>query len=126
MKRICIALVMLIISGVICGCEVFTVNGNAESYTAELGSITELINEEKFEKAEEKSEKVLASWKETARHLDKYLYHDYVDNITEEMATLPILLKDRDKTAVEAQIAEIKIQLASLKESELPYMHNIL
>lgn len=126
MKRICVALVMLIVSGFVCGCEIFTVKGNAESYTKELEKISILMNEESFNEAEKLSKEVLAGWKETAKHLDKYLYHDYVDNITEEMATLPILLKDKDKSAVDAQIAEIKIQLASLKESELPYMHNIL
>lgn len=126
MKRIGIALVMLIISGIVSGCEVFTVNSNVDTYSAKLDSISKIAGEENYDKAKELSEEVLVSWQKVAKHLDKYLYHDYIDNITEEIATLPIYAKAKDKTAVEAQVAEIKIQLTSLKESELPYMHNIL
>lgn len=126
MKRIGIALVMLIISGIVSGCEVFTVNSNVDTYSAKLDSISKIADEENYDKAKELSEEVLVSWQKVAKHLDKYLYHDYIDNITEEIATLPVYANAKDKTAVEAQVAEIKIQLTSLKESELPYMHNIL
>lgn len=126
MNRIGIAVVMLLIAGFICGCEILTVNGNAENYTEELNNISELMNNESFDEAKELSEKVLANWRITAKHLDKYLYHDYIDSITEEIATLPVYAKAEDKSAVKSQVEQIKIQLASLKESELPYMHNIL
>lgn len=126
MNRICIALVMLLISGIICGCEIFTVNGKAQNFTEELNSISELMNEENFEEAKELSQKLLTDWKKTSKHLDKYLYHDYVDNITEGIATLPVYTSAKDKSAVKSQVEQIKIKLASLKESELPYVHNIL
>ena len=72
------------------------------------------------------SHNVLNSWKTATKHLDKYLYHDYIDNITRQMASLPVYAENKDKIAIKAQIEDIKIQLTSLKESELPYLHNIL
>lgn len=126
MNRICIAVAMLLLAGFICGCEIYTVNSNAESYTKELDNISKLMSEENFDEAEENSQKLLESWKHIARHMDKYLYHDYIDNITEEISTLPVYAKSKDKESVMAQVEQIKIQLTSLKESELPYVHNVL
>lgn len=126
MNRISIAVLMLLIAGVICGCEIFTVNNNAKIYTEELDKISYLSENENYQGAEELSKDILGRWKEISKHLDKYLYHDYIDNITEGISTLPVYTKNKDTSAVKAQIEEIKIQLTSLKESELPYLHNIL
>ncbi len=126
MRRISIAVLMLLIAGVICGCEIFTVNSSTVNYTEELDAISFLSEQENFEKATENSEDLLESWKKTTKHLDKYLYHDYIDDITLQMSALPVYTKSEDNSAIKAQIAEIKTQLTSLKESELPYIHNIL
>ncbi len=126
MNRIGIAIAMVVIAGLICGCEIFTVNKSTSDYTSELENVNRLMNEEKFDNAGVLSAELLESWKKAARHLDKYLYHDYIDDITESIATLPVYANNKDKIAVKAQIESIKIQLTSLKESELPYLHNIL
>lgn len=126
MNRIGIAIAMVIIAGLICGFEIFTVSQSAADYTKELEAVNQLINEENFEDAKGLSAELLDNWKKSAKHLDKYLYHDYIDRITEEMSTLPVYAANKDKIAVKAQIEDIKIQLTSLKESELPYLHNIL
>ena len=126
MNRFAIAVTMILIAGIICGCELFTVNTSVDNSKNSLDKVVTLIEEENYNEASELSEKILKDWSKTARQLDKYLYHDYIDNITEEIAALPVYAKTKDKTAVNAQVAEIKIQLTSLKESELPYMHNIL
>lgn len=126
MNRIMIALAMVILAGVICGCEVYHVCSKVQSYTAELEKVNRLMESEEYNEAGKLSENILKSWKNVAKHLDKYLYHDYIDSITEKLSTLPAYSKNKDKTTVRAQIEEIKIQLTSLKESELPYIHNIL
>lgn len=126
MNRLWIAIVMLIFAGIFSGCELYAVNSSTENYTSELENISKLMNEENFEEAATLSEMLLRKWRETAKHLDKYLYHDYVDEITEEIAALPVLARSEDNEATLSQVEQIKIQLASLKESELPYMHNVL
>ena len=126
MNRLYIALLMLLVSGIICGCEIYTVNESVNSFTKGLEDVKALNESERFEEAGILSNEILKSWKTTSRKLDKYLYHDYIDNITEEMSALPVYASNSDNEAARALIEEIKIQLTSLKESELPYMHNIL
>lgn len=126
MNRIGIAVVMVIIAGIICGCEVYTVRDSATDYSLKLDEIGRLMNEEEFEYAGELATQLLINWKDTLKHLDKYLYHDYIDEVTEGLAVLPVYAESKDNIAVKAQIEDIKIQLTSLKESELPYLHNIL
>ncbi|MBR3988780.1 MAG: DUF4363 family protein [Clostridia bacterium] len=126
MNRIGIGIVMFIIAGIICGCEIITVSNSYRNFSNELENISRLMSEENFERAGKLSYEVFENWKKTAKHLDKYLYHDYIDNISADMATLPVYADNKDKIAVTAQIEDIKIQLTSLKESELPYLHNIL
>lgn len=126
MNRIIIAIVMLLIAGLICGCEIYSVNGNAKTFIKELDNIGDLLSLEKFDEAGNLSENTLKSWKSVTEHLDKYLYHDYIDSITQGMSSLPVYIKSSDACGAKAQIEEIKIQLTSLKESELPYIHNIL
>lgn len=126
MSRFIIAISMLIIAGIICGCELYMVNSSAQNFTDNLNTISQLMEEEKFEVAFEASKKTLDNWEKTSKNLDKYLYHDYIDNITEQMATLPVYAKIKDKNALDVQVAQIKKQLTSLKKSELPYIYNIL
>ncbi len=126
MKRCAIAILMLVIAGIFCWCEIYHVNTNALNYTKELETVQRLMKSKDFGEASKLSENILTSWDKASRHMDKYLYHDYVDDITKNMATLPVYTKSQDRIAVNAQIEAIKIQLTSLKESELPYFHNIL
>ena len=126
MNRITTAVLMLILAGIICGCEIFAVNSSAVNYIDELDNIKFLSEQGEFGNATVLSEELIKNWKTKTKYLDKYLYHDYIDDITRQMAALPVLTENKDKTAVKSQIEEIKIQLTSLKESELPYLHNIL
>ena len=51
MNRITIAILMLLLAGAICGCEIFAVNSDAENFSKELDKISHLSKEENFEKA---------------------------------------------------------------------------
>ena len=126
MKRIYIALAMLIISGVICGLEMYEVRKNAESYISGLDEVKALTAESNYTDARILSEELLKSWKESSKKFDIYLYHDYIDNITENMSLLPVYADNENNEAALGVVENIKIQLTSLIESELPYIHNIL
>lgn len=126
MNRITIAVLMLLLAGIICGCEFYTVSNSVIQCTAELDTIKNLSEQGDFDKANEITDNLLENWIKTTRRLDKYLYHDYIDEITLHMSALPVCTENQDSSAVKTHIEEIKIQLTSLKESELPYLHNIL
>ena len=126
MNKIGIAIAMFLIAGSICWFEIFTVKNDVDAYNLELEKVCQLMNEDDFNKASELSSSILSKWKQESKRLDKYLYHDYIDEITQTIATLPVYADNQDKVSVKAQVEDIKIQLTSLKESELPYFHNIL
>ena len=126
MKRCTIAILMLLIAGVFCYSEIYHVKSTAEAYMKELETMQTLLKSSDFNEASLLGKNILKSWEKTSKHLDKYLYHDYIDDITKNMSSLPVYSENQDAIAVNSQIEEIKIQLTSLKESELPYFHNIL
>lgn len=126
MKRITIAVVLLIVSIGLCVCEIKTINMSVDVYSDNLNAISDLIDESRLEDAAMLSADTISNWKKTSAKLDKYLYHDYVDGITLSMVNLPVYIKSGSIEAANTAIQSIKIQLASLKESELPYIHNIL
>lgn len=117
---------MLVIAGIFCWCEIHHVKTNTEIYTNKLETVQRLMKSKDFDEASLLSKNIRLGWDKSSRHLDKYLYHDYIDDITRNMALLPIHTKSGDIIGVNSQIETIKIQLTSLKESELPYFHNIL
>lgn len=125
MKRFVIAVAMLLFAVLICVCE-FKVVEVTDTYVNTLEKIENFCKRAEFQDAYNLSLQINEKWQQTRKTLNKYLYHDYIDNISVNLSSLPIHTKGEDPESVSKTVEEIKIQLASLKESELPYMHNIL
>ena len=125
MKRIVIASSLLIAALIICLCE-FRAVEVTESYKATLDKIYSLSEKGDFEEAYMLSEDINKHWQNSQKNLNKYLYHDYVDSITLTLSSLSVYTKNKDTESISATVKDAKIKLASLKESELPYIYNIL
>ena len=54
------------------------------------------------------------------------LYHDYVDAITINIDKLSIYISDEDDVGFFTTCREIKAQIKSLRESEIPNLENII
>jgi|GEM_PF-4671346 len=125
MKRFVIAVTMLLFAVLICVCE-FKAVEVTDTYVNTLEKIENFCKSGEYQDAYNLSLQINENWQQTRKILNKYLYHDYIDNISVNLSSLPIHTKGEDPESVSKTVEEIKIQLASLKESELPYMHNIL
>ena len=125
MKRIIIATSLFLVALMICLCE-FKAVGVTESYKEALDKIITLSSKGEFEKAHKLSRDINNRWQKTQKELNKYLYHDYVDSITLELNSLTIYTQSKDSESIITISDSAKIKLASLKESELPYIYNIL
>lgn len=125
MKRLAVALVLAVIIAAICTCEFITVDYNNNTYTKMLDEISAEVEKEDFNKALSISEEVLTSWEKTVSGMDTFIYHDYMDSIGLYMNYLPVYIKAENKTGIETTVKSIKIQLDSLKRSELPTYYNI-
>ncbi|MDO4419671.1 MAG: hypothetical protein Q4B92_04830, partial [Ruminococcus sp.] len=69
MNRFAIAVTMILLAGIICGCELFTVNTIVDNSKNSLDKVVTLIEEENYNEASELSEKILKDWTKTARQL---------------------------------------------------------
>ena len=107
MNKIGIALAMFLIAGSICWFEIFTVKNDVDAYNLELEKVCQLMNEDDFNKASELSSSILSKWKQESKRLDKYLYHDYIDELTQTIATLPVYADNQDKVSVKAQVEDL-------------------
>ena len=125
MKRIITATSLFLVALIICLCEFKTV-GVTESYKEALDKIITLSSKGEFEKAHKLSRDINNRWQKTQKELNKYLYHDYVDSITLELNSLTVYTQSKDSESIITISDSAKIKLASLKESELPYIYNIL
>lgn len=125
MKRIITATSLFLVALIICLYEFKTV-GVTESYKEALDKIITLSSKGEFEKAHKLSLDINNRWQKTQKELNKYLYHDYVDSITLELNSLTVYTQSKDSESIIAISDSAKIKLASLKESELPYIYNIL
>lgn len=126
MKRIYIALALFFTASALCGYEMNTIKSITVDYCIMLDEIADTVENGDTTEAEIMSETMLKNWERESKELDKFLYHDYVDNITVSLSEVPLYVKSASIDETRSHIQAIKIQLASLKESELPYMHNII
>ena len=125
MNRLYIAIALLVVASGLCGYEMMTIKQITDDYCNILNTISDTAEIKGRNEALRLSENMLESWEKKSKELDKFVYHDYVDNISVSLSDVPLYVKSADIEETRSYIQAIKIQLASLNESELPYMHNI-
>jgi len=125
LKRIYIALILIIISAVVCILEFRFVTKTSEMYIKRIERIEREYNSDKY-KALKLCNELSKDWEISASPMDTFLYHDYVDDISKNTGKLEILIKEEDTSAFETTCEEIKKQLESLKKSEIPSLENII
>lgn len=125
MKRLYIAVALLLAASALCAYEMISVKNTTSEYSDILDKIAETAETGDKTEAEILSEIMIKNWDKESKKLDKFVYHDYVDNITVSLSEVPLYVKSASIDETRSHIKGIKIQLASLNESELPYIHNI-
>lgn len=126
MKRIYIAIALLIITSAVCTYEYIFVSKSTEEYIVKVDRIEREYTKDNRSGAIKLSEELYNQWSHTVASMDKLLYHDYVDDISNNMSKLNIYISNRDTTEFYATCRELKNQLQSLKDSEIPKPENIV
>ena len=126
MKRIYIAVILLIITAGICSYEFLFVSSSVDNYTKEIKNIERAYSQSDFEKAGKLTQKIKSDWLGTVSPMDTLLYHDYVDSISNNISKLSVYINQKDTSAFYCTCAELKNQLNSLKNSEIPNLENIV
>lgn len=126
MKRIYVALILLLLSTLFCTFEFIYISQTTDKYTKSIELIEKTIDNENYNKAEDIIKKTVNDWNDSVSTIDMLLYHDYIDDISYSMASIPKYLELKEYNEIVITCTKIKEQLNSLKKSELPLIENII
>ncbi len=126
MKRIRISIILLIISAVVCTVQFIYVYNSSNNFIADIENIEENYRNKDYETALKMSSDTFNKWKRNAGLTNLFLYHDYVDEITSNMEQMAIYAAYRKDVEFFSVSSQLKKQIASLKDSEIPNIENII
>lgn len=125
MKRMWVALVLLILAVTVCGIGIY----NTQKVTAEM---IQTVSQAKSaqEKGDDKaacklSEKAEDDWREAHSVLCTYMVHARLEEIDQTLSTLPELCRNGAKDAFLSECDRSLTQFSYLTEAEMPSIGNI-
>ena len=110
----------------ICSFEFIFVSKRSQDYIDKVTEIEIQYRLSENERALILAENMNTEWSRTVSPMDSLLYHDYVDKISNNISKLKILILQQDSSSLYTTCTEIKNQLSSLKNSEIPNFENIV
>lgn len=126
MKRIWVAVSLLVIALSFGIAEFTIVNKNYEKFVAMLDSAEIHISNREYKKAYEVCTNTLEQWEETEKTLNLFLLHSKVDEVTEDISQMCEYAQNKETALFSSTYAKTKRQLLHLKMSELPLIENIM
>ena len=126
MNRISIAFIFIMLTGILCAGEYIYVEKTVKKYTEDLNVIQEAIENGDREKALRLSKESDDQWQQDLGKIDMLLFHDYVDDIGEDMCTIKKYIENGNDDEALVVCEKTKRELKSLFESELPAAKNII
>ena len=126
MRRLWIALALLLICGALSTMEYVTIQRNCDFLTTSLSTAESYISNREYKKAVSFIEKTQQEWENSERKLKIYLLHNEAETITENLSEIKEYAQEK-KTSEYMEVSQkIKRQLLRIKQSELPDLENIL
>lgn len=126
MRRLWIALALLLICGVLSAMEYVTIKNNCDFLTTSLDTAESYIANGEYKEAVSFIEKTQQEWKKSEKKLKIYLLHNETETITENLSEIKEYAQEK-KTSKYLEVSnKTKRQLLRIKQSELPDLENIL
>ncbi len=126
MKRIYIALILLILTVFICFVEFVYISSSASKITDKIEDVYKSYKEGYKESSLRYALETENDWQNKVKKIDMLLYHDYVDDITRNIVNLKTYITEEDAVGLYSTCNEILTQINSLKNSEFPTAENII
>ncbi|MBQ0098350.1 MAG: DUF4363 family protein [Oscillospiraceae bacterium] len=126
MKRLWIAILLLIIVGAITVSEYIYVTSSVQKHIYALDEIDKKISQNDREDAYDMLCRLENRFEDTDRVFNAFLLHSDIDNISGNIAMLKEYSKSTNNAQFLALSAKTKLQLLSLSKSEKPLIDNIL
>lgn len=126
MKRIIISIIIFALCASGAAVEVFCVSRSVDNYLESIEKIDDLVSDRNFADASENCAELESKWNDTLRSVDIVLIHDYVDKIGISISQMRAYAENNSADSYFAASAEAKRALESIKDSEFPFVENIL
>lgn len=126
MKRIFIAFLLFIIVGIIAAAELGYVTANTDLYISKIELTDKQVYKNNFEEALKMCAELEYKWNNSAKKIDVMLNHDCIDSVGESINRMTSYIQNGSIDMYFAESSKAKKELASIKESEYPYIENIL
>lgn len=126
MKRIYIAILFFIIIGIFASVELGYVTANSDLFISKIELTDKKVYKNDFEDALEMCSQLENSWDDSSKRIDMILNHECIDSIGESINKMSSYLQNGSVDMYFAESSKAKKELASIKESEYPYIENIL
>ena len=126
MKRVLIALVILLMVSGLCWFSLHTQVSNVESLLEMTDRMEDSFDPDNPDAALELSRQFVEEFRERTRSFPFFMRHADIWSIEETVAALPIYLETGDTQHFPAELAKCRSQLEKLYEVELPLPENIL
>ena len=126
MKRIYIALSLVLVALCFASVETGFISGKTDSFIAKIECADRLMSRLEFEDALKICEETEKEWYDNAKLIDTMLIHDYVDNIGLSISRMTVFAQKQNRDMYFDESVQAKKELASIKESEFPLVENIL
>lgn len=126
MKRIYISLSIIIAVFILAAVETGYISAKADSYIFKIENTDKLMLKDNFSEAINLCSSIEESWDNSAKKIDMFLIHDYVDNIGDSISKMRAYAENGSVDMYFAESSAAKKELASIKESEYPLIENIL
>lgn len=126
MKRIFITLVIMAVTLTAAVLELSYISSQADGFINRIETIDKLAKNENFNEAEAECKTLEKDWNRNVDKVSILLIHDYVDKIGLNISRMKVFLESGDANMYFAESTDAKKELASIKESEFPYLENIL
>ncbi len=126
MKRIWVAVVLLLICASLAVSEFMIVDNKYEKFSNALKKSGDYFSAKEYTKSYELLNDTKEQWEESEGVLNVFLSHTKVDEIEESLSELASFAKAKEKSHFYATFEKTKRQLLCLKQSELPNLENIM
>ena len=126
MKRIYAALLFFIIVVIFASVELGYVSGKSDLFISKIELTDKKVYKNDFEEALELCSQLEDNWENSSKRIDMILNHECIDSIGESINKMSSYLQNDSVDMYFAESSKAKKELASIKESEYPYIENIL
>lgn len=124
-KLLTISILIALVLGA-CAYEMITIDNVFKDSCEIIDSMSDLERQNKKDELLEASDKLYQLWGEKMPILSMFVQHEIVDEIEQSIAIIKSSVEQDDSDTFQTEITRAAIQIQSLRDTEFPYIENIL